>query len=137
MTQAGTIADVTGRPRTRYVADLIGTNLVNGAADGTTVAGPGGFALTSAEPHAGDVFVTIPPAAVAIHLREPEGSPRNRWPATVTHLDLLGDRVRVHLAPPVSLIAELTPASVADLGLREGAEVWASVKATEVVVYPR
>lgn len=34
------------------------------------------------------------------------------------------------------LTAEVTPAAVAALGLEERASVWASVKATEVVVYP-
>ena len=33
------------------------------------------------------------------------------------------------------LVAEVTPAAVADLGLAEGSEVWASVKATEVTAY--
>jgi molybdate transport system ATP-binding protein len=34
--------------------------------------------------------------------------------------------------PPV--VAEVTPAAVADLQLREGEQVWASTKATEVTV---
>jgi molybdopterin-binding protein len=33
--------------------------------------------------------------------------------------------------------AEITPAAVEELALREGGPVWASVKATEVAVYPR
>jgi molybdopterin-binding protein len=32
-------------------------------------------------------------------------------------------------------VAEVTPAAVRDLELDEGVEVWASVKATEVIVY--
>ena len=50
--------------------------------------------------------------------------------------DLLGDRVRVRVTGEVSLVAEITPASVADLGLREGQDVWTTVKATEVETYP-
>lgn len=34
-------------------------------------------------------------------------------------------------------VAEITPAALADLGLREGDPVWASVKATEITTYPR
>jgi molybdate transport system ATP-binding protein len=137
LTQTGPIGVVTTRPRSRYVADLIGTNLVTGVARGTTIDTDRGFALATAEPHAGEVFVTIAPAAVALHRHEPEGSPRNRWPATVSHLDLLGDRVRVRLGAPLDLVAEVTPAAVADLGLHEGVAAWASVKATEVTAYPR
>lgn len=136
ITQTGTIAEVTTQPRTRYVADLIGTNLIHGTASGTTITTASGLVVTTAESHEGAVLATIAPAAVALHRVEPEGSPRNRWPATVAHLDLLGDRVRVRLAPPADLVAEITPTAVADLGLREGDEIWASVKATEIVTYP-
>ena len=135
VTQAGTLVEVTTRPRSRYVADLIGTNLLRGTADGTVVAVAGGAVLTIAEERLGAVFATIAPSAVALHRHEPEGSPRNRWSTTIRHLDLLGDRVRVRLAAPLDLTAEITPAAAADLGLREGGDVWASVKATEIEVY--
>jgi molybdate transport system ATP-binding protein len=137
VTQTGTITDVTGQPRSRYVADLIGTNLVVGNARGTVIDTDRGYPLATAEPHTGPVFATIAPAAIALHRHEPEGSPRNRWHSTIAHLDLLGDRVRVRLAPPLELVAEVTPAAIAELGLAEGDPVWASVKATEVVAYPR
>jgi molybdate transport system ATP-binding protein len=136
-TQTGTIADVTARPRSRYVADLIGTNLVHGTAAGTTITTASGATLTTAEDHTGAVFATVAPAAVALHHREPEGSPRNRWATTVRYFDLLGDRVRVGLGPPLDLVAEITPAASVDLGLREGDPVWASIKATEIRTYPR
>jgi len=137
ITQTGTITEVTARPRSRYVADLIGTNLIHGEASGTTITTDHGATLTTAEPHDGPVFATVPPAAVALHRGEPEGSPRNRWSTTVEHLDLLGDRVRVRLAAPLDLVAEITPAAVAELALREGDPVWVSVKATEITTYPR
>jgi molybdate transport system ATP-binding protein len=137
ITQVDTVAEVTARPRSRYVADLIGTNLVVGRSTGTTITTGAGTTLTTAEPHDGDVFATIAPAAVALHRTEPEGSPRNRWHTTVADLDLLGDRVRVRLATPLELVAEVTRGAVADLGLREGDPVWASVKATEVATYLR
>ncbi len=136
ITQAGSIVEVTDRPRSRYVADLIGTNLVHGRAAATTITTESGATLVTAEPHEGAVFATIPPADISLHLGEPEGSPRNRWPATISHLDLLGDRVRVHLAGPVELVAEITPAASSELGLREGGSVWVSVKATNITAYP-
>ena len=137
VTQAGTIAEVTARPRSRYVADLLGTNLVLGLAVGRTITTADGATLTTAEAHEGPVFATISPAAVALHRDEPGGSPRNRWPATVAHLDPRGDRIRVRLHGALELVAEVTPTAVAELGLREGERVWASVKATEVSTYLR
>lgn len=137
LTQTGTIAEVTARPRSRYVAGLIGTNLIYGIASGTTVTTESGTTLTSAQARQGPVFATIPPAAIALHRHEPEGSPRNRWQGGVEHLDLLGDRVRVHLSSPLDLVAEITPAAVDELALREGDTIWVSVKATEITTYPR
>ena len=53
-------------------------------------------------------------------------------------LDLLGDRVPVggEARPQPSLVAEVTPAAVSEVGLAEGSDVWVSIKATEVRVYP-
>ena len=47
-----------------------------------------------------------------------------------------GDTVRVALDGEVPVVAEVTPWAVAELGLRPGGEVWATVKATETDVYP-
>jgi molybdate transport system ATP-binding protein len=135
ITQKGTLAEVTTRPRTRYVADLIGTNLLRGTADGFTVTVDLHTIVTTADPHQGPVCLTISPSALALHRHQPEGSPRNRWPARVGLVELLGDRVRAHLASPLDLVAEITPAAAAELGLAEGGEVWVSVKATEIAVY--
>ena len=137
ITQVDTLAEVMARPRSRYVADLIGTNLLYGPASGTTVTTDQGATLTLAEPHHGDVAVTLAPAAVALHPSPPEGSPRNRWSTTVRHLDLVGDRVRVGLGDPLPLTAEITAAARAELDLHEGDEIWVAIKATEIVPYPR
>ncbi len=91
--------------------------------------------LVAADADAGDVFAVVHPNAVSLHRRHPEGSPRNVWRGSIEGLDLLGDRVRVRIAAPLPLIAEVTAAAVRELGLDEGVEVWASVKATEVAVY--
>jgi len=136
LTQVGTIAEVTARPRSRYVADLIGTNLIHGTAHQTTLTTTNGTTLTTSEAHDGPVFATISPADVVVHRMQPEGSARNRWQASMADIDVLGDRVRAHLVGPMDLIAEITPAAAAELELREGDTIWASVKATEITVYP-
>jgi molybdate transport system ATP-binding protein len=140
--QAGTLADVTGTPRTPYVAELMGTNLLAGVARGNEVAlGDGSAGAAAAvvvgEPHDGPVLVLVRPSSVTLHRDEPTGSPRNRWRGVVAGFDLLGERVRVRLDGPVRLVAEVTPAAVADMGLAEGTPVWAAVKATDLVVVER
>jgi molybdate transport system ATP-binding protein len=58
------------------------------------------------------------------------------WPGVAGSLDREGDRVRVRVGGPVPIVAEVTAAAVDDLHLAEGGDVWVSVKATEVTVYP-
>jgi molybdate transport system ATP-binding protein len=134
--QSGTPAEVSERPRSQYVAELVGINLLRGRADGYRVVLASGGSLIVATQARGEVFAVVHPRAVALHAREPEGSPRNVWREKVRSLDLEGSRVRVGIDGEVPLVAEVTPAAVADLGLAEGEPVWASVKATEVSVYP-
>ncbi len=136
VTQAGPLTEVTARPRTRYVADLLGTNLLVGAASGHQVQ-VGDATVEVAESAHGDRFLTIAPSAVALQLAATPGSARNAWPSTVTGVDLVGERVRVHLDGPVPLVAEITTASLAGMGLQVGDRVVATVKATEVASYDR
>jgi molybdate transport system ATP-binding protein len=134
--QGGTVAEVTAQPRSAYVADLMGINLLAGTCDGTTVR-LDGAELTLADHHDGPVYVVVAPSAIALYSARPGGSPRNVWSTTVDELHLIGDRARVHLGAPVPLVAEVTPAALAELGVTEGAQTWVSVKATQLVVYAR
>ncbi len=134
--QTGSPAEVTQRPRSRYVADLVGVNLLRGTATAGQVAVSGGVSLQSADGAEGEVFAVIHPRAVALHRIRPEGSPRNVWRGRASTLDFQGDRVRVGVEGEMPIVAEVTPAAVRDLDLAEGGEVWVSVKATEISVYP-
>jgi molybdate transport system ATP-binding protein len=136
LVQTGTPAEVTERPRSSYVADLVGVNLLRGEADHGSVRIPGGPVVTAAGAESGDVFAVIHPRAVAVHRRRPEGSPRNVWPGRTSGIELIGDRVRVRIEGEVRLVAEVTPAALKELDLDEGGEVWLSFKATDVGVYP-
>jgi molybdate transport system ATP-binding protein len=134
VTQTGTPAAVTARPASRYIAQLIGINLLHGTAVGEhTVRLDTGGELTVADPLPGsDIALAIRPQAIALHSHQPDGSPRNAWTATVTDLEADRDRVRVTLTGPVAATAEVTPAAVAELELAPGVSVWATVKATDL-----
>jgi molybdate transport system ATP-binding protein len=133
--QQGPPAEVTRRPRSAFVARLVGLNLLEGEAAGETVHLAGGSELRTASPARGPVFLAVAPRSIALYRTRPDGSPRNTWSAPVDDLEAVGDRVRVALAGPVPLVAEVTPAAVADLDLGPGETVWVTVKATEVDVY--
>ena len=137
--QTGTGAEVTARPASRYVAQLVGLNLLEGTAAGERLVRlPSGAELVVADPvPSGSVAVAVRPQAVALHADAPAGSPRNTWPATVADVEADAGRVRVTLDGPVPVTAEVTPAAVAELDLVAGRAVWASVKAVDVAVYER
>jgi molybdate transport system ATP-binding protein len=137
LVQVGTISDVTAHPRSRYVAELVGTNLVTGTVvDGALVTVAGArVVIADAEP--GVSFAVIRPQAITLQRGAPvDTSTRNVWPGTITDLDRLGDRVRVHLDGPLPLTAEITVAALDALALRPGDEISASVKATDIHAYP-
>ena len=134
--QNGSIDDVTQRPRSAWVAGLVGLNLYRGRARGTTIQLPFDQELVTAAAAHGDVFAVVHPRAVALYRDRPEGSPRNVWTGTIDGLDIQGDRVRVHVTGPLPVVAEVTPAAVAALDLGVGGDVHVSVKATEVNLYP-
>lgn len=136
ITATGSLADLVARPRTPWAAELAGTNLLPAVASGVHLELAGGGSLTAAEGTAGPVLVAVRPAAVALHQRQPAGSPRNVWAATVADVEGYAERVRVRLAGPIPLVAEVTAAAARELGLAPGTAVWASVKATELTVYP-
>jgi len=146
--QSGTLSQISARPRSRWVADLVGVNLLRGRVTGDRVEVEGGLVLSvpgagaaaaggATAPGGGiEVFAVVHPRSVALHRRAPEGSPRNVWTGTATALDREGDRVRVQVAGPSPIVAEVTTAAVAELALADGGPVWVSVKATEVAVHP-
>ena len=122
-------------PGRRYIADLVGVNLLRGTGDDGAIITATGGRIIPAEPIRGDAFALIQPHSVALYTTIPEGSPRNVWAATVADVDRQADRVRVRLTGEIPLVAEITPAALDDLVLKPGDQVWATVKATEITTY--
>jgi molybdate transport system ATP-binding protein len=136
ISQAGTPDEIVARPRSLYVADLVGVNLYRGDARGTTVQLPSGAELTVAERHEGPVLAVVAPHAVVLHPRQPEGSARNVWPGAVAGIERVGDRMRIRIDGAVPIVAEITASAATDLALADGTSVWVAVKATEIGVSP-
>ncbi|MDO0928721.1 ABC transporter ATP-binding protein [Streptomyces sp. TG1A-8] len=135
--QEGAPADIARRPRTDYIAQLVGLNLYRGQADGHAVRLAAGAGITTTEALSGPVFVAFPPSAVTLFRDRPTGSSaRNLWHCRVTGLETHGDRVRADLTGELPLAADLTTVAAAELDLHPGAPVWATVKATQTHTYP-
>jgi molybdate transport system ATP-binding protein len=136
--QAGPVSELRARPRSRYVADFAGVNLYSGVIRGDRLRTDDGNELTVVNDVGidGPSVAIVHPEAVAVYPSAPIGSPRNTWPGTVGEIDRDGRRVRVRVDAPMPITAEITERAAAELGLRAGSEVWVSVKATEVEIFP-
>jgi molybdate transport system ATP-binding protein len=135
--QSGTLAEVTAHPRTRYVADLVGVNLVSGEVVDGVLSTASGTRVVIADAPDGPTLATIRPHSVVIGRGEaPGSSARNTWAGSIVDIDRLGDRVRVVVDGELPLTAEITASALAELGLAIGDRVHASVKATDIEVAP-
>ncbi len=136
VTQVGTLGDLAARPRSTYVADLLGTNLLQGSLCGSRFDVAGGAVLVVGVHDAADgaAVAAIRPAAVSLHRSRPEGSPRNVWETTIAGIDRSNDRVRVRLGAPIDLVVEVTEAGLDALAAGAGQQIWAAVKASEIAV---
>ncbi len=142
VSQTGTREDLLRYPRSRYVAELMGTNLFAGrvgTGGGAAVVRTGEGDLAVADPgEPGEVFVTVDPREITIHPHPPEGSAQNVFVGPIFELapePPSGERIRVVLGTCPALVAEVTREAVAGLGLHEGMTVHASFKATGVRTY--
>jgi molybdate transport system ATP-binding protein len=134
--QEGTPSELAAAPRSAFVADFTGavvlTGMARSGADGLThVELDGGGAVASTDLAEGPVAVSVYPWEIAI---EPagearHGSSQNRLAAEVLSVTTVGNRVRLGLAAPQPLAAEVTRASAEAMELHAGARVTASWKA--------
>ena len=141
--QQGTASALAANPATAFVADYTGAVVLRGTAapgpDGTTVVTlAGGGQIRSTDAGAGPVAATVFPWEITIGPAGPgtPGSAQNRIDAEVASITTVGARVRLGLAGPEHLTAEVTAAAVAELGLERGTEVSATWKAAATRLVP-
>ena len=144
LVQEGTAAELAARPASAFVADFTGAVVLHGiarAADGplTEIDLDGGGTIASVERVTGPVAASVYPWEIEL---EPPGdlglgSARNRLPAEVESLTVLGSRVRVGLRASQPLVAEITDASARALELAPGARAVATFKAAATRLSPR
>ena len=113
--QPGTAGELAAAPASAFVADFTGATVLTGeaapGADGLTrVALDGGGSVASVEPGHGRVAVSVYPWEVALDAPEaaPTGSAQNHVVAEVVSVTAVGNRIRVGMATPQPLVAEIT-----------------------------
>jgi molybdate transport system ATP-binding protein len=140
--ESGPTAEVIQHPRTPFTARIAGLNLVTGTADGNGLRDPQGLlvegGLRAATDQGGPAVAVFSPTAVAVYDQPPHGSPRNTFAVTVTELEPRDAQIRVRARSRTgrTLLADVTARAAGDLDLYPGKEVFFTVKATAVTVYP-
>lgn len=134
--QTGTVAEITAHPRSRFVAEMVGTNLIVGRLDRDGLTTDEGIRISVVADFTGPAFATVRPQSIAVSRVVPDTSARNTVTGTVDGIDQLGDRVRIGIAGPVHLTAEITRSALETLALRPGDTVHAAIKATDIETYP-
>jgi molybdate transport system ATP-binding protein len=141
--QTGSASELAAEPSSPFVADFTGAVVLTGTASPgagglTRVALDGGGEVSSPDAGDGQVAVTVFPWDIA--LAPPgaidPGSARNHLEVAVVSVTAVGNRVRVGLAAPQPLTAELTEPAVERLHIQPGARLIASWKATATKVLP-
>ena len=141
--QVGTAGRLAASPASPFVADFTGAVVLTGRAEPgtaglTRVRLDGGGDVSSPQDAYGPVAVTVFPWDIALAPAgavDP-GSARNHLDVEVVSVTTVGNRVRVGLAAPQPLTAELTEPAVERLHLQPGTRVVASWKATATRLLP-
>jgi molybdate transport system ATP-binding protein len=142
--QQGTASKLAASPASAFVADFSGAVVLTGRgrrnADGMlVVALDGGGEVLALEGEEGDVAVSVYPWEVGLARpgEVPHDSTRNHLDVDVLSVTHVGARVRVGLAAPQPMVAEVSDAAAAELALERGGRAVASFKAAATRVLPR
>jgi molybdate transport system ATP-binding protein len=142
--QSGPVAEVFSRPAGLAVARVVGVETVEAATvlevrDGlaTVAVGRARLVALAGEVAVGAAYVSIRAEEVILERGAATGSARNRLQAQVLGLVREGPMVRVSLDCGFPLTALVTSQACAEMGLREGDELTAVIKAPAVHLIAR
>ena len=140
--QMGGREELLRHPKSRFVAELTGVNFLEGTIsserrEGLAEIWVGDTCLYAAvnREEMGDTLAAFFPSDVAISLEAPATSARNVFRSQILEVIHLGDKVRLSLNGALPMCAEITANALEALALKEGDQVYASVKATAIKTY--
>lgn len=133
--QSGTPVEVTTRPRSPFVAQVVNINLVSGVAHASSLEADGGGRLAVETDLTGDVLAVIQPDTISVSRDRPEGAGPNVWSGKIGAIDLLPDEVRVEVQGAPTVSAVIPRAALEELQLDDGGELWVSVDPSDITVY--
>ncbi len=132
--QVGSPLELEHRPRTRFAAALVGTNLLRGYRRGGVVELAPEVALPGRRPGSdGPVDVVVSPRHVSVSaLGQP--LPEGSWRGTIMGVEAAGDEVHLRVGAPVPIAARVGIDVLRDLHLAPGAPVSVSIDPAGVTI---
>src|SRR5690625_4838984 len=136
---SGPTTEVLAHPRDPFLANFLGVNVLSGTLAGSELELAPDVRLQgvrASEVADGVGWASFPATAVTLHREMPHGSARNVLPATVRAIEPRGPVVRVGCDLAGQEVGvDVTPQSVAPLGVAVGERVLIAIKATAVALY--
>jgi len=137
--EVGTKEELLSRPKTEYVAHLIGLNLFKGSpAQNAPIFHTDLGSIVTAGIAKNKHYALINPREITIHLKRPDSSALNVLEGYITNispLDHRGELVRISISSSPPVVSELTTISANALNITVGQKVFASFKAASVNLY--
>jgi molybdate transport system ATP-binding protein len=135
--QHGSASELAAAPASAFTGAVVLTGVAALGADGLThVRLDGGGSVSVADPATGRVAISIYPWEIALAATAVADSAQNRLDVEVVSVTPVGNRIRVGLAAPQPLTAEITAPAVERLGIVPGQRIVAAWKATATRVIP-
>ena len=139
ITQTGSRDELTSTPRTPFIAEMTGLNLLRAhvkAGDGLKEARSGNAVFhVIADGLEGDIYLAFEPSQINLASELHMSSAQNVFPMIVRAVVPMGETVRVQLDGAITMTASVTRNASETLTLRPGSEVYASIKSTAIRVY--
>jgi len=137
--QCGTFTDVFRQPRTPFVAELMGRNLLHGEAIDGRLSLDGGPVMVAPDGALGARSAVISPSDIVLSASRPSHPGVVAWATKIVDVTLQGDRAMLRLeatvGSPDRVVALVPIADFAARHLTHGATVWASVDPEQVDVF--
>jgi len=142
--QCDTAEALLRQPRTSYVAEFMGVNLLRGEirrrepGELVRVAAGGGELFIPDPGGDGELFLVVDPREIVLSRSPLHGSAQNQLVGAIEEIvpePPAGERLRVSLATHPPIVAEVTRAAAAAMNLAPGVIVYAAFKASGVRTY--
>mgnify|MGYP006277855981 CR=1 FL=1 len=134
--QTGSMDEIFYSPRNPFMASFVGFRNIYPADFIGSLARVGELTLRHTGDREGHGFLAVPPEAIVISREKARTSERNRFPGRIASILRSGSTFDVEAeCGGVSFIASLTRASIDELDLEPGVEVFVSFKASSVHIF--